>query len=462
MKQLRALLLTLFCILPAAAQPKDAWKALGTEGTKQAYAFAEDYKRWIGVARTSRTSVRESLAIARRAGFVDGMSATSFKAGTKLYFSNRGLALILAIAGKQGPSRGLRIVGTHIDSPHIDLKSRPLYQSGRFGMLQTNYHGGIKRYQWVNRPLALIGTIVRKDGTLVEISIGLGADDPVLVIPDLAPHVDRSYRNRKQRDVIKGEELDPIAWHLGGKQARKFLLAHLAKTYKISEDDLVSAALELVPATRVRDVGLDRALVGAYGQDDRSLSYTALRGITDAGIGAHTGLAYLTDNEETGSINTSGARSRWFQQVVGKLLALELGRSPTVNQLQQTYSRSQMISADATTGLNPIFPGPQEKGNASRVSGGVVVKMYGRGSNAPPKMIASMRKLMDDAGIPWQVHTYKVGVGGGGTIGQFFTRLNIEVIDMGIGLLSMHAPYELSSKADLYLFYQLCSRFLRR
>ena len=453
----------LAAVLLFGAAPADskepAWKSFSDEDKEAALRFADEYKTFIGIARTELSTVREAIAFAKKSGYHDLFAAKTASPGDRFFASNRERTVALIRVGRAGTRPGVRIVGAHIDSPRIDLKAQPVYQSQGYALFQTVYHGGIKKYQWGSLPLALLGRVDRTDGTTVQVEVGLDPEDPVLVIPDLAPHVDREYRDRKARDVLKGEELDPIAGSLPGEDGvEKAVLEILREKYGFEKEDFVSAELSLVPAIRPRDVGLDRGIVGAYGQDDRLCSFCAYRGLEAAPSVERTAIAFLVDNEETGSNNNTGANSAFLRDTIAHLIEIEGGEFDE-NVLRRTLRASEVGSADVTTGVNPLFPGVQELSNAARLGHGVVIKRYGRGQDAHSEFIARIRGILDREGIPWQTHTYKVDVGGGGTIARFLSRENMDVIDMGVAILSMHSTFSLSSKADIFLMYRFFTAF---
>lgn len=446
----------------AWANKKSAWVTLTPTERGQVSDFAEDYKGYLNVARTAEGSTREMVGRAKAAGFLEFTDPAQVKPGARLIITDRGRALILAVIGSEPIVAGCHVVGTHQDSPHIDLKARPIYPAGGFALFKTIYYGGIKKYQWSNIPLALLGRIDTTDGRTVDVSVGLNPGDPVFVIPDNAPHSDSELRNRTYTNVLQGEELDPVAGSIPGEKdsVAVEVVKLLTSTYKIKEEDLVSAELALVPAARPADVGFDRGLVGAYGQDDRLSSFCAVRAIESVkGPPARTALAYLSNFEEVGSVNNTGAGSEFLNSTLAQLVSAERGASYNDLDLRRALHNALVISADADDGINPIFPGTEEPTNAARLGYGVAIKLYGRGSNAPSEYIARVRALMDRNNIPWQTQTPKVDVGGGGTIGGFMSREDMEVIDMGVPLLSMHAPFEMSSKVDVWNFYRVMSAF---
>lgn len=446
----------------AWANKKSGWVLLTPAERHQVAEFAEDYKAYLDIARTAEGSTREMIRRARAAGFSDFTGAAQVKPGARLIIPDRGRALILAVIGSEPIVEGSHVVGAHHDSPHIDLKARPIYPAGGFALLKTIYYGAIKKYQWANRPLALLGRIDTTDGRTIDISIGLSSGDPVFVIPDNAPHSDSELRTRTYTNVLQGEELDPVAGSIPGEKDTVALevLKLLTSTYHIKEEDLVSAELALVPAARPADVGFDHGLVGAYGQDDRVSSFCAVRALEDLkGVPSHTALAYLSNFEEVGSVNNTGAGSRFLVSTIAQLVSAQRGPVYGELDLQRALHNSKVISADADDGVNPIFPGTEEPSNAARLGYGVAIKLYGGGFNAPSEYIAQLRALMDRNNIPWQTQTPKVDVGGGGTIGGFMSREDMEVIDLGVPLLSMHAPFEMSSKVDVWNFYRTMSAF---
>ena len=361
--------------------------------------------------------------------------------------------MVLFVIGLEPLDQGLRIVNTHIDSPRIEFKTRPLRERSGIVTVDAQVHGGIKNYQWANVPLAMIGRVDKPDGTTVWIEVGTQADDPILLITDLAPHVDADYRDRTQREVLRSEELEPIIASLppdpdsGHEDATARLLALLADDYGIDARDFLSADIQIVPATVPRDVGLDRALVAAYGQDDRATGYVSLRSIAEIGTPLHTVVAYAVNNEETASWNT-GVNSAWFTTLVSEIIALQSGEFNDL-QLRRAYANTEVMVSDTTTALNPLFPGPQNEELTSRLGYGLVVKEYGAGREANSEFFAKIRGVLDGSGVRWQTHSYDAGYGGG-TIAAWFAGQNMDVIDVGIGIVSMHSPLEVSSKVDLW------------
>jgi len=447
----------------AWSQKKPAWVLLSPAERTQAVDFAEDYKSYLNVARSALASTTEILRRAHAAGFVDFTKPEQVKPGARLILPNRDRALILAVIGSDPIVSGSRVIGTHHDSPHIELKGRPILAApADLTLFKTIYYGGIKKYQWANRPLALIGRIDTVDGRKIDVSIGVHPGEPVFVIPDNAPHSDDELHNRKYTEVFKGEELEPVFGSLAGEHTSSTVEVTklLTQKYNIKEEDLVSSELSLVPADSPADVGLDRGLVGAYGQDDRLSSFCAARSILDLkGTPRFTAFAYLSNFEEVGSVNNTGARSQFLSTTFAELISAQRGNSYTDLYLRHALRNSLVISADVNDGINPIFPATSEPTNAARVGYGVTIKLYGPGFDAPSEYTAQIRALFDRNNIPWQTHTYKVDEGGGGTIGLFMSMQDMQVIDLGVPLLSMHSPFEMSSKADVFDFYRTMSAF---
>jgi aspartyl aminopeptidase len=441
---------------------KSAWTSLTPAQREQVFRFADDYKSYLDAARTAETSTREVIRLAKAAGFAELKDAAQVKAGAKLYVNGRDRAVILVVVGSDPILSGSRLVGTHHDSPHIDLKARPFEAAGGFALFNTIYYGGIKKYQWANRPLALVGRIDTPDGKRAEVAIGLKDGDPVFVIPDNAPHSDKLLRERKYTEVFSGEELDPVAGSIPGADSSVVdqVVAALSSAYGVREEDFASAELALVPAARSADVGLDRGLVGASGQDDRLSSYCAVRAILDlSGTPKRTAFAYLSNFEEEGSVNNTGAQSQFFNSTFARLVGAERGAKYTDLDLREALRRSEVISADVNDGINPLFPQTSEPTNAARLGYGVTIKRYGAGFDANSEFVARIRGILDKNGIAWQTQTPKVEGYSGGTIGGYLSQWDMEVIDLGVPLLSMHSPFEMSSKVDVWSFYRFMAAF---
>ena len=442
---------------------KSSWVGMSEAERAAVFSFAEDYKAFIHLARTELSFVSQAVVFAEANGFSELTENTRLRPGAKLYEVNRDRTVSLLVIGTDSLTQGYHIVGAHIDSPRLELKGRPLYENSEFALFQTNYHGGIKFHQWTNLPLALMGRVDKKDGTVVPISIGLEANDPIFMIPELSPHVDRSRNSKSLAEFMGPEDLDPVVAHIpdqveGGEVVDQ-VLAYLADEYGITKADLVSSELSLVPAGAPRDLGFDRGLIAAYGQDDRLAAYATLRAIAEVDRPQKTTMAYLVDNEEVGNRNNTGAHSQYFADLLSRLLYSELGDDYREPVFRKSLRNTKFISIDVNPGVNPQNPGAWELGNAPKLGYGVNLKLYGQGNTANSEFVAWTRKLLDDNEVPWQTITYKVGSAGGGTIGGEFSSQNIEVIDFGVPLLSIHTPYAVSSKVDVYSLYEAAKAF---
>lgn len=442
--------------------PKPAWVTMSADERREVMAFAEDYKDFMRRAKTELSFVSTAVEIAEANGFRALTASSNMRPGARLYDINRDRTMTLIVVGSEPFAHGFRVVGAHVDSPRLELKGRPLYEAEGFALFQTYRHGGIKNYQWVSLPLAMVGHVDKKDGTRVHISVGLADEDPVFVIPDLSPHVDHDYRERKNRDVIMGEELDPIIASIPNEDnsVTGAVLNYLKDEYDIGKEDLVSAELAVVPALAPRDVGLDRSMMAIYGQDDKLSSYTALRAILEQDTPARTSLAFLVDNEEVGNVNNTGSNSDYLVDLMGELIYRQRGDAYTDMDLRRALAETDVVSSDVNPGIHPTYPGVWEAGNAPRLGYGVNFKLYGGGFNANSEFIAWNRAYLDDAGIAWQTATYK-GRASGGTIGNSLSRRNMNVIDYGVPLLSIHSTYAVSSKADVHLLYRAMEAFYR-
>lgn len=441
---------------------KSSWTTITAEEKAEAFAFAEDYKAFMDKARTELTFVSEAIKIAEANGFKPLKDDSPMTPGARYYDNNRDRAISLIVVGKEDFTNGIQVIGAHIDSPRLELKNVPLYGKGDFALFQTNYHGGIKRHQWTNIPLALIGRVDKKDGTTVQINIGMDENDPIFMIPEVSPHTDRGYGNKTVASHLTAEDMDPIVANIPAPdnsdvsdQVEKFL----KDTYGISRGDLVSAELALVPAMKSRDMGFDRSMIAAYGQDDRLGGYAELRALLDVDTPNKTAIAHLVDNEEVGNVNNTGAKSQYFSNLISRLIEAKMGDDMRESYVRRTLTNSNMISIDVNPGINPMNPSAWEPLNAPRLGYGVNLKLYGRGFNANSEYIAYIRKTLDDADVPWQTATYKVGAAGGGTIGGEFARQDMNVIDFGVPVLSIHTPYAVSAKVDVWNLYRACHAF---
>ena len=439
----------------ALAQMGPVWPKLSAAERDQVMRYGDDFKQFMGRAKSAQTFVREARALVEAAGFKPWPASPSradAAPGSRWYAVNRDRTIVAFVIGTDPLSSGARIVNTHNDSVHLTLKPKPFRESFDIQLLDTVVHGGMKNYQWVNRPLALIGRVHKADGTVVTVDIGHAPGDPVLMVADLAPHVDVDFRSRTNRDVIQAEELDPIL-ALTVDAATEALKAK----YGLSRDDFLTADLQIVPAQMPTDVGLDQQLVGAYGHDDRSNGYSAFRAIADVRAPARTAIAYGVNNEETSSW-TTGVNSEWFSTLVAEILAAqEPGYSDLI--LRRALRRSQVLVSDCTTALDPVFPQPYLPNGSARLGWGLVFKEYGPGREADAEYLARVQKIFTDAGVRWQTHAYRAGYGGG-TIAQWFANADMDAIDVGIGILSMHSPFEVAAKVDVWELYRGFKAFL--
>lgn len=431
------------------------------------FDYAKGYIDFLNKSKTERLSTQYAIAAAEKHGFVPYHSVSTLKQGDKVYFVNREKAIILAIIGKD-LNDGINLVGAHIDSPRLDLKQNPLFEDTKLGYLKTHYYGGIKKYQWTAIPLAIYGIIYTKNGTKVEIAIGDKPDDPVFTVTDLLPHLSDSQANKKVKEAIAGEKLNvlcgSIPFDAETKDAVKLnLLKLLNEQYGIVEEDFICGELEIVPAFNAKDVGFDRSLVGGYGQDDRVCAYTALTAILNAEPSDKTAMCYLVDKEEIGSMGNTGAQSRFFEHVVYDICKMT-GADRLIS-----VRKSACLSADVGAALDPIYPEVSEKRNSAYLNRGVLLTKYtgARGksgaNDAHAEFVHGVRKVLDEAGIVWQTGELgQVDEGGGGTIAQFMANLNMDVLDAGVPLLSMHSPFEIASKADIYMTYLCYKAFMEK
>jgi len=449
---------------------KNTWEKYKDQ-LNEVFDYNESYKHYISKNKTERACVKDSIKLAEEKGFKPLESFDILKSGDKVYVTNRGKNIALFIIGKKPLTEGMRILGAHIDSPRMDLKQNPLYESESFTLADTHYYGGIKKYQWVTIPLSLYGVVCKKDGTVVDVVIGEDENDPVVGISDLLIHLSADQLDKKAAKVIEGENLDVTLGNmpLFGEEkdaVKANVLKLLKEKYDIEEEDFVSAEIEVVPSGKARDYGLDRSMVAGYGHDDRVCAYTSLTAILDSDVSEYTSCAILVDKEEIGSVGATGAHSLFFENTVAELL-LKMGIDSFV-QTRLTMSRSKMLSSDVSAGVDPLFVNVNDKKNAAYLGNGIVFNKYtgsrGKsGSNdASAEYVAQVRAVMDNANIHYQTAELgRVDQGGGGTIAYILGNYNMDVIDAGIAVLNMHAPMEIVSKVDVYETYQAYKAFLK-
>ena len=451
---------------------ENAWKKYNEAEEKKVFKFAEEYKEFLSNAKTERLAVRESVKRLDAAGFKNVESVKSVKPGDKVYFVNKNKNVCAFIIGKKPITDGLRVLGAHIDSPRMDLKEHPIYERSEFALADTHYYGGIKKYQWVVIPLALHGVVCKKDGSIVEVHIGDDPKDPVVGISDLLPHLAADQMAKPGSKLIEGEALDITIGNkpLKGDEknpVKANVLAILKDKYGIDEEDLISAEIEVVPAGKARDYGLDRSMIAGYGHDDRCCAYSSLAALLDTDSVDYTACCVLVDKEEIGSVGATGAQSRFFENAIAKLLELA-GEKDVLWKARVTLENTRMLSSDVSAAFDPLFPGVSDANNAAFLAYGLVFNKYtgarGKsGSNdSNPEYYAWVRKVMDDANVNWHnAELGKVDQGGGGTIAYILGNYNMNVIDAGIPVLNMHAPQEVISKADLYEAYRGYIAFLK-
>ena len=448
---------------------KCAWNSVNKD---EVFSFCEGYKAFLNSARTEREYTANTEAIALNKGFLPLSDKTNLKPGDKVYRINRGKGIMLAVIGSAPIEEGIRMIGAHVDAPRLDLKPNPLYEDGEMALAKTHYYGGIRKYQWLATPLSMHGRIILKDGKNLDISIGNEDDDFTFTISDLLPHLAKDQASKTLREAVDPENLNIIVGSipLDDKDAKKpikeAILQYLNEKYGIIEEDFISAELEMVPAIRVRDVGFDRSMIGGPGQDDRICAYTAMQALFDIEIPTHTAVCLLVDKEEIGSMGNTGMKSRFFENTLAEMCCL-LGKDDHIT-LRRCLSNSKCLSADVNAAFDPNFPNVYEKNNAALLGYGVAVCKYtGHGgksesSDASAEFLAEIRQLFNQNGVVWQIAELgKTDAGGGGTIAQYVANLDIDTIDCGTALLSMHSPFEISSKADVYMTYKAYQCFLR-
>lgn len=436
-------------------------KKAGAAEMKKADKFAEGYKAFLDEAKTERESVDYAVKAAEAAGFVPFDPSHKYKAGDKVYYNNRGKAMCLAVIGKKGCREGVRIAAAHIDNPRIDLKPIPLYEANELALLKTHYYGGIKHYQWTAIPLSMHGKIVRKDGTEITVNVGDKPSDPQFTITDILPHLGRDQMGKKLGEAFTGEDLNILVGSLPledaeGEQLFKLnVMKILNEQYGVVESDLISAEISFVPAFRAADIGFDRSMVGAYGHDDRVCAYPALEAILNCKTPERTVITCLADKEEIGSVGNTGLCSEYLNYFVADLAAAE-GLEP-----RHVWSASNCLSADVTAAYDPTYAYAYEAGNSCYLNRGVGVAKYtgsrgkGGSNDASAEFVGWVRRILDDADVVWQIGELgKVDQGGGGTVALDISRLNADVIDIGVPVLSMHAPFEVVSKLDVYMAYK--------
>ena len=449
---------------------KNAW--LKYQNKQEVMDFAEGYKDFISLCKSERLATKEAERLLKENGFKNIKDVKSLKAGDRVYALNKGKNVAAFIVGKEPIKDGLRILGAHIDSPRLDLKEHSIYEAKGFALGDTHYYGGVKKYQWVTIPLALVGVVCKKDGSIIEVNIGEDPKDPVVGVTDLLIHLAADQMAKSGAKVIEGEALDITLGSMPLNEEEKEpvkanVLKLLKDKYDIEEEDLVSAEIEIVPAGPARDYGLDRSMIAGYGHDDRSCAYTSLKALLDTKEVNKTACCILVDKEEIGSVGATGAHSLFFENVIAKLLELA-GSSNPLWDARLALENSQMLSSDVSAGYDPLYASVSDTKNVAYLGEGLVFNKYtgsrGKsGSNdSMPEYYAFIRKIMDEAKVNWQnAELGKVDQGGGGTIAYILGNYNMSVIDAGIPVLNMHAPMEIVSKVDVYEAYLGYKAFLK-
>jgi len=452
---------------------KNCWAEINEEDKVCVFKFCDDYIGFLSECKTERECVRYMQEFAIKRGFKSLESfqkeGNKLEKGDKVFINYRDKAFLMFVIGEENLEKGLNIIGSHIDSPKIDLKPSPLYGDEGLALLKTHYYGGIKKYQWTTIPLALHGVVVKKGGEKVKITLGEKPGDTVFTISDLLPHLAKEQMEKKMREAVTGESLNIVFGSIPEKsdedskennKVKSAILKLLKEKYEIEEEDFISAELTAVPAGAARDVGLDCSMIGGYGQDDRVCAYTSFKAISDIDLPRKTCLALFVDKEEVGSMGNTGMQSRLLENVLAELLDLTSERSSDLR-LRRALANSKVLSADVTAAVDPSYEGTHDKRNAPRLGNGVAIEKYtgSRGkagtSDASAEFVAQVREIFNDEGIIWQSGELgKVDLGGGGTIAQFLANYGMDVLDCGTPVLSMHSPFEITGKADVYMTYK--------
>ena len=436
------------------------------EAIDEAYNFAVDYMKYLDDAKTEREAVDAAIVIAEAAGFKPYAIGQKLSVGDKCYYNNRGKNLVLFTVGSENLENGIRISAAHVDSPRIDLKQVPLYEEEGMSFLKTHYYGGIRKYQWLATPLAIHGVVIKADGTSVNVVIGEDESDPVLYINDLLPHLSHGMDSKPVGSFIDAEKLNILVgsrpYGDEDNAVKLNTMRILNEKYGIVEEDFLTAELSIVPAHKARDVGLDRSLIGAYGHDDRVCAYPALKAIIDCADSKHTLMCILADKEETGSDGNTGMQCDFMLDLIDEI-ALSMGANPRI-----VRANSKCLSADVSAAYDPNFAEVFEKRNSALLSHGVVLTKYtgsrGKGgtNDANAEFVGFVRQAMAEYGVIWQSGELgRVDVGGGGTVAKFISKHNIDVVDLGVPVIAMHAPFEVISKVDLYEAYRAFCAFCK-
>lgn len=449
---------------------ESGWKMVDDTEKKNIFDFSKRYIDFLNVSKTEREFVKAAKKLADENGFKDIMEFESLKAGDKIYFINRDKSMYLAIIGNESIENGLHIIGSHIDSPRLDLKPNPLVEEGKLAYFKTHYYGGIKKYQWTTIPLSIHGVIVKSNGEKIEVNIGEDENDPIFTITDLLPHLAQTQMEKKLKDGVEGENLSLLVGSIPydekecTEQVKLNILNILNKKYGITEVDLTSSELELVPQFKARSLGLDESMVAAYGQDDKVCAFTSLAAMMELNNVKNTAVCILSDKEEVGSMGNTGMESHMFDFFISEMLnKLGINRP---NLLDKVFCFSKMLSSDVDAGFDPLYASVSDKNNAGFLGEGISLNKYtgARGksgaSDANAEFVAWVRSVLEKNNILYQIAELgKVDIGGGGTIAYILANKGADVIDCGVPVLSMHAPYEVTSKYDVYSAYKTYKAF---
>ena len=445
------------------------WKNLTQEERKEIFSFNDGYINFLNNVKTEREANKEIIKQLENNGFVELNNLERLNVGDKVFYNNRGKSIFAAVIGSNSLTEGINLVGSHIDSPRLDLKPNPLYEDANLALFKTHYYGGIKRYQWTTIPLALHGVVVKPNGEKINILIGEDDDDPIFTITDLLPHLAVNQSDKKLKDAIEGENLNLLVGSIPSdsekESIKENILNLLNEKYGISEIDFCSSEIELVPAFKAKSLGFDKSMVASYGQDDRVCSYVSLQALLNAKDSSYTQVAIFADKEEIGSVGNTGMYSDTFDFFMNELL-VKCGIND-MGALNKLYCNSRMLSADVGAGVDPNYQDVSEKNNASYIGYGVELNKYtgSRGksgaSDANAEFVGFIRNVFESNNIKYQVSELgKVDIGGGGTIAYILANKGIDVIDCGVPVISMHSPYEVTSKYDVYIAYKAYKAFL--
>lgn len=449
---------------------KNAWEVMDQKETEKAFQISDEYKDFLDKGKTEREAALEIIRIASENGYVSldeiMEKKTKITPGMKIYANYKDKSVALFVVGEEKLEKGMHIIGSHLDAPRIDLKQFPLYEDSGLALCKTHYYGGIKKYQWVTLPLALHGVVIKENGEKLNIVIGEDENDPVFFITDLLPHLAKDQMAKKMNEGITGEGLNLLVGNIPYKddeisdKVKLNVLNILYEKYGIKEEDFTSAEFEIVPAGKSRDVGIDRSMVGGYGQDDRVCVFTSLKAILDVEKPKRTAVALFVDKEEIGSVGNASMKSKFFENTVSELINLtEENYSELI--VKRAMANSWVLSADTLGAFDPNYPEVLDKQNAPFLGKGVTVLKYtgsggkGGSNDANSEYLSQIRKIFNDSDVVWQMGELgKVDQGGGGTIAYILANYGMEVVDCGVGLLNVHAPYEIASKADVYMTYK--------